>query len=452
MTTTLVSPNLTVPEKAHYIADFELFNKNGATVAPAWVRQLRQKGFARFAEMNFPTMKDEEWKYTSVAPIVKVPFRLAVEYPSGVLAKTEIEGRFFGQPGWPRLVFVNGIFSRELSSISGLPKGVLVKSLGEALKENPELVEPYLGKYARLDDSIFAALGTAFLQDGAFVYLPTGVVLEKPAHLLFVSTAEKEATVVHPRILVVAEAGSRGTVIENHFGKSGQPYFSNVVTEIVVGEEASVEHYKLQREDENGFHIATTEVFQKRASRYAGFTLDAGAQLGRNTHRVVLDGPEVDCRLNGLYFAAGKQHIDNHTAIEHRFPNGKSFEVYKGIVDGRARAVYNGKVFVRQAAQKTDSKQTNKNLILSDLATVDTKPQLEIFADDVKCTHGATVGQLDESAIFYLTARGISRPNAARLLTFGFANDVLNHIELEPMRVELEAELLARLEASSVAK
>jgi len=452
MSVELATPTLMAPEKAHYVADFELFNKNGASAAPVWVRNLRQKAFARFAEMNFPTMRDEEWKYTSVAPIVKLPFRFAAGYPSEVLTKKEIENRFFGQPGWPRLIFVNGIFSRELSSVSGLPKGVLVKNLEEALVENPELVERHLGKYVSLADSIFTALGTAFLHDGAFVYLPAGTVLEKPVHLLFVSTAEKEVTVAHPRILVVAEAGSRGTVIENYLGRSTQPYFTNVVTEITVGEKASVEHYKLQREDDHGFHIAATEVYQKPKSHYSGFTLDAGAQLGRNTHRVVLDGEDVECHLNGLYIAGGKQHIDNHTAIDHRSPNGKSFEVYKGIVDGRARAVYNGKVFVRQAAQKTDSKQTNKNLILSDLATVDTKPQLEIFADDVKCTHGATVGQLDETAIFYLTARGISRQNAARLLTFGFANDVINRVKLEPVRAELEAELLARIEAGSNAK
>ena len=448
MSTTLVSPNLTTPEKAHYVADFELFNKNGASAAPAWVRKLRQEAFARFVEMNFPTMKDEEWKYTSVLPIVKLPFRLASKFPSG-LSKAEIETHFFRQSDWPRLVFVNGIFSKELSAVSGLSKGVLVKNLEAALKENSELVEKYLGRYAPSDTNIFTALETAFLEEGVFVYLPAGIVLEKPIHLLFVSTAEKEVTVSHPRILVVAEAGSRGAVIENYLGKSNQPYFTNVVTEIVVGENASLEHYKLQREDGHGFHIAATEVYQKRTSHYSGFTLDAGAQLGRNTHRVVLDGEEVECHLNGLYIASGKQHIDNHTAIDHRQPNGKSFEVYKGIVDGRARAVYNGKVFVRQAAQKTDSKQTNRNLLLSDLARVDTKPQLEIFADDVKCTHGATVGQLDETAIFYLTARGISRANAMRLLTFGFANDVINRIKLEPMRAELEAELLARIESGS---
>lgn len=445
MSVNLVSPNLTVPEKAHYVADFELFNKNGASAAPEWVRNLRQRAFARFVEMNFPTMKDEEWKYTSVAPLVKLPFRLASKFP-GELSKTEIESHFFGQPDWPRLVFVNGIFSIELSSVFELPAGVLVKSLRAALGENAELVEKYLGRYSPADANIFTALGTAFLEEGAFVYLPAGAVLEKPVHLLFISTAEKEVTVAHPRILAIAEAGSRGTIIENYLGKSSQPYFSNVVSEIFVGENASLEHYKLQRENEYGFHIAATEVYQKRASHYSGFTLDAGAQLGRNTHRVVLDGEEVDCRLNGLYIATGKQHIDNHTAIDHRRPNGKSFEVYKGIVGDRARAVYNGKVFVRQAAQKTDSKQTNKNLLLSDLATVDTKPQLEIFADDVKCTHGATVGQLDETAVFYLTARGISRANAERLLTFGFANDIINRVKLEPVRSELETELLARLE------
>ncbi|MCI0406613.1 MAG: hypothetical protein L0209_11210, partial [candidate division Zixibacteria bacterium] len=217
MSTTLVSPNLTAPEKAHYVADFELFNKNGASAAPAWVRKLRQEAFARFVEMNFPTMKDEEWKYTSVAPLVKLPFRLASKFPGG-LSKSEIESHFFGQADWPRLVFVNGIFSKELSAVSGLPKGVLVKNLDAALKENTELVEAHLGKYAALDANIFTALETAFLEEGTFVYLPSGMALEAPVHLLFISTAEKEVTVAHPRILVVAETGSRGAVIENHLG------------------------------------------------------------------------------------------------------------------------------------------------------------------------------------------------------------------------------------------
>ncbi|HLG93956.1 MAG TPA: Fe-S cluster assembly protein SufD, partial [candidate division Zixibacteria bacterium] len=218
MSTTLATPTFTAPEKAHYVADFELFNKNGTSAAPVWVRNLRQKAFARFLEMNFPTMRDEEWKYTSVAPIVKLPFRLASKYPGDASLKAEIESRFFGQPGWPRLVFVNGIFSKELSSVSGLPRGVLVKNLETALKENTELVETHLGKYGTPDANIFTVLGTAFLEEGAFVHLSAGVVLEKPIHLLFVSTAEKEVTVAHPRILVVAEAGSRGAIIENYLG------------------------------------------------------------------------------------------------------------------------------------------------------------------------------------------------------------------------------------------
>jgi Fe-S cluster assembly protein SufD len=435
------------PEKANYIADFEPFEKNGASRAPGWVRELRQKAFARFAELNFPTFKDEEWKYTSVAPLLKVPFRLAAEHSAPTISKDELNRLTFGQPDWNRLVFVNGIYSKELSFTSRLPGGVIVRNLAQALVENPELVREHLGRYAGFEGNIFTALGAAFLQQGAFVCFSAGARQEEPIHLLFVSTGQKTASVAHLRNLIVAEEGSRASVIENYIGFGAETYFSNVTTEIFVGEKARLEHYKLQREGEAGFQINTTEVRQERESRYAAYSVDMGGKLVRNNHRAVLD-EKVECHLDGLYLGGGQQHIDNHTAIDHQRPNSKSFELYKGILDGRARAVFNGKVFVRQPAQKTDSKQTNRNLILSDLATVDTKPQLEIFADDVKCTHGATVGQLDEESIFYLLSRGLSRPAAARLLTYGFANDIIGRIELAPVKAELEAELSARLLAS----
>jgi len=433
------------PEKANYIADFEVFERNGASGAPAWVRELRQKAFSRFSELNFPTMRDEEWKYTSVAPLLKVPFRYAPEYSAPVLSKEELGRLIFGQPDWNRLVFVNGVYSKELSMVSRLPKGVLVKNLEQALSENPDLVKQRIGKYAGFEENVFTALGAAFLQQGAFIYFPAGVSFEEPIHLLFFSSGQKSATVAHLRNLIVAEAGSRGVVIENYIGRSTEPYFSNVVTEILVGEKARLEHYKIQRESETGFQINHTEVHQERESKYLSFSVDMGGKLVRNNHRAMLD-EEVECHLNGLYIVTGQQHVDNHTVIDHMKPFSKSFELYKGILDGKARAVYNGKVFVRQPAQKTDSKQTNRNLILSEAARVDTKPQLEIFADDVKCTHGATVGQLDEEAIFYLLSRGMSRPKAMRLLTFGFANDVIGRVEIEPLRNELEAELSARLQ------
>lgn len=435
------------PEKAPYFADFEEFEKNGASAAPAWMRELRRRALSRFTELNFPTMRDEEWKYTSVAPIVKTPFRYAPDYLAPTLSKQELERLTFGQPNWNRLVFVNGVYSKELSMLSRLPKGVLVKNIGEAIAGNQGFIQSHLGKYADFNRNIFTALSAAFIHNGAFVYLPAGSEVEEPIHLLFVTTEQKTAAVFHPRNLIVAEAGSRATIIENYIGLSKDVYFNNVVTEIVVGGKTRLEHYKLQREGEGGFQIATTEVQQEKESNYLAFSIDMGGKLARNNHRVVLD-ENVECHLNGLYMVTGQQHVDNHTAIEHTHPNSKSFELYKGVLDGKSRAVFNGKVFVRPNAQKTDSKQTNKNLILSEAATADTKPQLEIFADDVKCTHGATVGQLDEEAIFYLLSRGMSRPVAARLLTYGFANDIIGRIEIEPVRAELEAELSARLQAN----
>lgn len=340
---------------------------------------------------------------------------------------------------------MHGFFAAELSSVTGMPKGMFAGSLAEALEAHADLLEFHLARYADASKETFAALNTAFTADGAFLYVPKGAVLEKPVHVLFVSTAGDQPTVSHPRSLVLAEANSQAQVVESYAGWNSEVYFTNSVTEIVAGENAFIDHYKLQRESLEAFHISTIQVQLDRNANVSTQSISMGGALVRNHVNAVLDGEGGEATLNGFYLVNGKQHVDNHTCIEHAQPRCSSREVYKGILDGRARGVFNGRIIVRPDAQKTDSKQTNKNLILSEEALVNTNPQLEIYADDVKCTHGATIGQLDADALFYLRSRGIDLESARHLLTYAFAGDFVNHIKIEPVRAELEKILFAGL-------
>jgi Fe-S cluster assembly protein SufD len=318
-----------------------------------------------------------------------------------------------------------------------------VASLGRNFETNPEQVEPHLAQYASYRGHAFTALNTAFLEDGAFVSIARGKVVEEPIHLLFLSTTHGEGAVCHPRSLILAGEGSQATVIESYVGTGDDVYFTNAVTEIVAGPAAVVDHYKLQRESEEAFHVATLQVQQARNSTLSSHAVTLGGALVRNEVNAVLDDEGCTCTLNGLYLAAGRQHVDNHTVIDHARPRCTSHELYKGILDGQAHGVFNGKIYVRQDAQKTDAKQTNQTLLLSEDATINTKPQLEIYADDVKCTHGATVGQLDDEALFYLRTRGIDKEAARHLLTYAFANDVISRVKVAPVRAHLEEFFLA---------
>jgi Fe-S cluster assembly protein SufD len=338
-------------------------------------------------------------------------------------------------------VFINGVFDEQLSSFEEIGAGVRVASLASAIESGDSAVERHLGKIASFDQAAFTALNTAFVSDGAFIELANDAVVEQPIHLLFISGGE---TVSHPRNLIVAGRHSRASVIESYVSLRDGEYFTNAVTEIALGEGAHLDHYKLQRESESAFHVGTVQVREKREARLHSFSFAVGGALARTNIYTSLDGDASTCTLNGLYLADGTQHIDNQTAIEHIAPNCPSHEVYKGVLDGRSHGVFNGKVYVHPEAQKTDGKQSNNNLLLSPSARVDTKPQLEIFADDVKCTHGATVGRLDEVAMFYLNSRGIGPETARMLLTYAFAADVLETIELEPLKKELERLVLAR--------
>jgi Fe-S cluster assembly protein SufD len=425
--------------------------------APEWLQTLRAQGMARFEALGFPTTKNEDWHFTSVAPIAERLFHVAMTSEAGIssegstagmVARADLSRFTFDQPAWHTLVFVNGEFSPDLSSYGGLGEKVRVNSLAKAIRTGTGRPERHLGKIAEFSGHAFTALNTAFIRDGAFVELQSDAVVDQPIHLIFVSEGEGEA-VSHPRNLIVAAPNSRATIIESYVSIRDSCYFTNAVTEIALGDGARIDHYKIQRESEKAYHVGTTQIRQERDSQLHSFSFAVGGQLARTNIYTSLDGAGATCTLNGLYLADGAQHIDNQTSIEHIAPNCPSHEIYKGVLDGRSHGVFNGKVYVHPEAQKTDGKQSNNNLLLSPTARVDTKPQLEIFADDVKCTHGATVGRLDEVAMFYLNSRGIGRETARMLLTYAFAADVLETIELQPMKEELERMLLSRFADST---
>jgi Fe-S cluster assembly protein SufD len=428
-------------EQEVYLENFARLEANGAAHGPPCLQRLRREALDRFKAMGFPTLQDEEWRFTSVAPLTRIAFQAA---PDGAarLTADQVRQAVLGTEGGSRLVFVNGHFSRELSSVRGLPAGVVVAGLADTLTGHPERVEPYLARHARHDQNPFTALNTAFLCDGAFVSIPKGAVVAEPIHLVFVATGSAQHCVAHPRNLIVAGVNSQAAIVESFIGLEENVYFTNGVTEIVLNDGAVIDHYKIQRESTAAFHIATSQVHQGRSSNFTSHAITLGGGLVRNDVNVVLDAEGCECTLNGLYLAGGRQHIDNHTRIDHARPHCASHELYKGILDGQAHGVFNGKIFVHQDAQKTDAKQTNKTLLLSADAVINTKPQLEIYADDVKCTHGATIGQLDEEAVFYLRSRGIGREEARRVLTYAFANDIISRIKVEPIRAGLEEALL----------
>jgi Fe-S cluster assembly protein SufD len=407
---------------------------------PRWLQDLRDRGAARFAALGFPTVREEDWRFTSVAPIASTEFRLAAP---GHLRADELNGFLYADAPH-RLVLVNGRCSPELSRTSGLPPGTRFGSLAAAVVEQGETVARYLGQLADFATRAFAALNTAFLDDGAFVQIPEGAVLDAPLQILFVSTTGPSA-MSHPRLLIVAGDGSQSRIVETYVGVGEQTYFTNAVTEIFAGENAVLDHYKVQEESVEAYHVASMHVHAARSATFSSHSFALGGRLVRNDVLAILDGEGAECTLNGLYLADGDRLVDNHTTIDHAKAHCPSHEVYKGILGGRARAIFNGKIIVRPDAQKTDAKQTNRALLLTDDAVINTKPQLEIFADDVKCTHGAAIGQLDEDALFYLQARGLTLSEARDLLIHAFAGEILQRVQIEPLRQALEAELYAQL-------
>ena len=410
----------------------------------SWLNERRSAALERANSLAVPTTRDEDWRFTDISPLTKLHFQPAAEAPR--LSLADLSHYFIGEAAG-RLVFVDGLFAPDLSATDDLPAGVQVSNLAEGLKNHGALIEPHLARHVPFGDNLFAALNTCYLRDGALVRIAKDLVRAAPVHLLFVSTRPEIAT--YPRCLVIAENGSECTVIEDYVGLTDGVYVNNSVTEISVAANARVRHVKLQREGGGSFHIANCGVSLAKDSAYASHTVTLGARMSRHDLNVVLQGEGAAARIDGLALISGRQLADTHTLLDHAKPNGKSVQIHKCIVGGAAHAVFNGKVLVREGAQLTDSAQESRNLLLSSRAHVDTKPQLEIFADDVKCSHGATVGQLDAEQVFYLKSRGLSETRARSLLTYAFGAEIIDRIPVPSLVARLERIVLDQTAAQA---
>ena len=395
---------------------FVAIEQNGATLLP-----LRKAGLARFSESGYPTLRDEDWRFTNVKPLSELPFRPTLIPVDQAIGEEQLSDVIFGQLDADRLVFVDGHFSSALSQIADQSNGVTISNLAN--------VEVELGSLSAGDDNPFVALNDAFFTDGAVIQIADGQRLAKPVHLLFVTTASEDGDAAHIRNWIFAGTNAQGTIIESH-----------------IGDGANIEHIKFQDQSNRAFHLASLYSKLGRDAQYGFHSIALGARLSRNNLRMRLAQPGIECVLNGLYMLRGQQLADHHMIVEHAAPHCDSYEYFNGILDEQSRGVFHGRILVQPGAQKTDAKQTNKNLLLSDDATANTKPQLEIYADDVKCTHGATIGEMDDDAIFYLRARGLDTPTARRMLLHGFAGEIVERIRHDAVREELNALVLGRLE------
>jgi Fe-S cluster assembly protein SufD len=423
-----------------YLTEYTRFAEGRGASAPAWLRELRARGADRFSQLGFPTVRQEEWRFTNVAPIADTAFRLAEKAPTNAV---DCIARVAIPNAAARVVILNGHFSPELSEVATLPPGAVAGGLAQAIANAaPEVA--HLGQLA-WEHAPFAALNTAFLDDGALVVIPPKAVLHDPIQIIVVNGGAGK-TMAHPRTLIVAAAGSEAKIAQTFVGAPGEAHFTNVVTEVSVGDGAVLDLYTDQRETNLAYHIAALHARVERAATFRTRTITLGGRLLRNDTIAVLAGEGAHATLDGCYLVDGERLVDNHTTIDHATPNCTSHELYKGILDGRAKAVFNGRIIVRLDAQKTDSKQTNRALLLSDEATINSNPQLEIFADDVKCTHGAAIGQLDEDALFYLQARGLTRKDARDLLIHAYAGEVLEGVAIEHLKQQLLRELFMQLD------
>lgn len=429
-----------------YLKAFERFEQAGASTQPSWLFPLRKAGIARFAELGFPTLKYEDWRFTNVAPITKLAFKPVLDATASGLTRDAL-GQFpFAKLPGTRLVFVNGHFAAELSTAPAQQNGIKVGNLAAALTTDSALIEKHLGRYVRTEDNAFAALNNAFFEDGGFVYVPAGQAIQEPVQFLFINTSQDAGATTHPRNLIIAERDARATVIESYVSLASAPTFTNAVTEFSLGDNAVVEHCKFQDESTEAFHIAALHSHLGHKVNFSSHSIALGAKLSRNNLRTTLDGEHIEAILNGVYLTNGDQLADHYMIVDHAKPNCASHEYFNGILAGKSKGVFHGRILVRPDAQKTDAKQTNKNLLLSDDASADTKPQLEIYADDVKCTHGATIGQLNDESIYYLRSRGIGLETARRMLIHSFAGEIIDRVKHDALREELDALVWARLE------
>jgi len=426
--------------KLHYLQSFQAveLSPNHETELP--LHAIRKEAVEKFSSLPFPTTKDEEWKYTNISPLLAKSFKPADSIPE--IPEKFLDEYLFDTGNFITLVFVNGYFAKEFSNIENLPDGIIIETISEAIKNHPELVLEGFSKTAS-EENIFTALNTALSDHGTFLYVAKNKSIEKPIQILYINEADNIA--VSPRNLFFVNENADVKIIETYTGFGEQTYFTNQVSEFIVKESARVEHVRIQDEQSNAYHVSTLYAEIDKAGNFSSYNINFGGQFVRNNVQAKFNGELAECRLNGLYVTEGNQFIDNHTAIDHAQPNCLSNELYKGILDDTSRAVFNGKVFVREDAQKTNAYQQNKNILLSNEALVNTKPQLEIFADDVKCSHGATVGQLDKEQLFYLKARGINEAEAKAILIYAFASDVVHAISITEVRDHLEALLAKKL-------
>ncbi len=437
-------------EAAAYSRLFDRVSAGRGDQEPGRMGGLRREAMTRFGELGFPTKRLEDWRSTDVRAIAESSFT----FKANASAVSEADCERFRYPNTHELVFVNGVFRADLSRLDTLPEGVVISTLERAWSEHPDLVEPYLGRHAKFDNHAFVALNTALHESGVFVFLPRNAVVETPIHVLHLGLGTDAPVACFPRNLFVAEENSQGRIIEQFAtaGDTSGRHFACPVTEVVLAPNAVVDHYKLQRESTDAFHMATFQIYLERSSNFCSHSISWGGGLVRNDVNAVLDGEGCEATLNGLYLVEGKQLVDNHMRVDHVAPHCDSHELFKGILEGQARAVFNGRIFVHKGAQKTDAKQTNRNLLLSPTALVNSNPQLEIFADDVRCTHGSTVGQLDELGIFYLRSRGIGEEAARSLLTYAFCADIVQRIKDKMVRRDLEEFLFRRLPRGEVVR
>ncbi len=427
----------------HYLHQYEVASAQGVAAAPGWFRSLQADAIEQFRVSGFPGPKDEEWRFTPIAPLIRAAFRPAASAAPVGLA--DLEPFLFGRTDWPRLVLVDGRFRPELSRLPSVP-GLAIANLASAVRSGDEHVASDLAEASGRTVTSFASLNAALGIDGTVLRLADEAIMDEPLHVLHVTTPGADGAATHPRLLAVVGARARAQLIESYVGLPGSGrYWTNPVCDVRLARGAWVEHTRIQRESEASFHTGVTEVRQDADSHFRSFAFAIGGAIARHDLRSRLGGSGAEALLYGLYFGRGDQLVDNHTTIFHDQPDCRSWEVYKGILTDRAHGVFNGKIIVQPIAQKTDAKQTNRALLLSDTARIDTKPQLEIFADDVKCTHGATVGNLDPLARFYLTSRGIPDVVAGELLTYAFAAEVLNEISAEPVRTVLDQLIHGRL-------
>jgi Fe-S cluster assembly protein SufD len=409
--------------------------------APAWVKERREAAARQFAAAGYPTTRLEDWRFTNVSPIAEANWPLA---QGGFTQASELVSSV-NVPGAVRLAIVNGQFAAGLSDLSALPKGLRIASLRDGARDATDGIETHLGKVFDIAIHPFAALNTSFLDDGVAIMVTAGAVVETPVHIVIVTSGEGKPVAAHPRVLIVAGANSQVRIAQTFIGTAGDTYFNNAVAEVVVGDSARVELYTDQRESAQAFHVANIQAHVGAKGVFESHAFATGARIMRHDIGIGLKGEGADCTMNGVYLADGERLMDTHTSLDHAMPHCTSHEIYKGILAGKSKAVFNGRIIVQLDAQKTDAKQTNRALLLSDEATINSNPQLEIFADDVKCTHGAAVGQLDEEALFYLQARGLTRLEARDMLLHAFAGEVIAGLKIPALREQIEANFFTAL-------